>query len=251
MASGVLQFQSMSRLTNCLRITACTATFLLAASDKSVPTGDQILDRLAVADEARDDALEAYTVSRSYQLASEKKGRKVTATAEFKYLKSGKSYKIVEEGGSEGLFRSALHKIMQAEVKASTKEEEADVSPRNYSARLAGTETIGGHFCYILELTPKRKSKYLLNGKAWVDSTEFALVKIEGRPSESISFWVGKPYIEQTFERVGDYWLLSRNKSIADARFFGPIELVIQSNGYRVTPEKMLVSQKRHATTAP
>ncbi|HUQ95060.1 MAG TPA: hypothetical protein VM120_25510 [Bryobacteraceae bacterium] len=200
-------------------------------------TADQILTKLASAEAARDRLLRSYKVTRVYQIKADKAEKSVRAAAEFEFHEpGGKSYRILEEDGPEGLLRRALHKVMQAEVKASKSEEELSVSPQNYTARLLGKEEKNGRLHYVLEVTPRRKSKYLLQGKAWVDAAEFALTRIEGRPTESLSFWVGKPYIEQNFTKVGYYWLLANNKSTVDAKFVGRLEFTIESSDYSVHP---------------
>jgi hypothetical protein len=225
-----------------------TAVLLRGSNDPLALTAEQILSKLAAAEEKRDQLLQSYEVTRTYRLASVKSGQETSATAAFQYRQNGgKKYEVLEERGADGMYRWALHKVMQAEVTASKSEQMLALTTQNYTAELVGRDQKDGHDCFLLNITPKRKSKYLLKGKAWIDVTEFGLVRMEGRPTESLSFWVGKPYITQSFAKVGPYWLLSNNTSLVDARFVGRMEFSITSKGYAVQPAKKpptAISQK-------
>ena len=213
-------------------------TLTLSATEHQTPlTAENVLAQLAAKESARNKILPSYKVIRLYNLNVEKKSKLVTSLVEFQYrLLGGKTYRILDEKGAEGLLRMALHKVMQAEVKATQSESEVAVSPENYTATLLGTEEKDGRLCYLLSVVPKRKSKYLLKGKAWVDAKEFGLVRMEGYPTESLSFWIGKPFIEQSFANVGGHWLMQSNKSIADAKLVGHLELTINSKNYVLSP---------------
>ena len=103
----------------------------------------------------------------------------------------------------------------------------------------------------MLSLVPKRNSKYLIQGKAWVDSAEFGLVRIEGYPTESLSFWVGKPFIVQEFDNVGGHWLLRSNKSIVDAKIIGRIELTVSSKTYAMGTAALAEAAESRPLTTP
>ncbi len=70
-----------------------------------------------------------------------------------------------------------------------------------------GSESKDGRNCYVLEVTPKRKNKYLYNGKIWVDAKDFAVTHVEARPAVNPSFWISGTDIEHRYEKVGDFWL--------------------------------------------
>src|SRR5262249_35869390 len=86
--------------------------------------------------------------------------------------------------------------------------------------------------CYVLDLVPKSKSKYLLRGTVWVDAQDYAIVRLEGRPTASVSFWAGKPFIVVEFQKVGAYWVVSRNLSHTDGRLVGATDLTIDYSEY-------------------
>ena len=54
----------------------------------------------------------------------------------------------------------------------------------NYQFALLGQEQVGGHSCYVLQLTPKRNDAELVNGKAWIDASSFQIRRIAGTPAK-------------------------------------------------------------------
>jgi len=197
-------------------------------------TADEIMHRLRSAEAARERNLREYSVTRRYFVENEKGTRTAEATARIDFRADhGKTYQILTETGSDFLFRRAIRKVLDGEVDTS-KNDRADIrlTSENYSFQLRGTQEKDGRKYYIVDLHPKEKTKYLIDGRVWIDSLEFALVRLEGRPAASMSFWVGKPLIVQTYQKVGDYWLLSTTKSIADCRFIGKAEMNIEANDF-------------------
>lgn len=208
---------------------ACGTVF---AQPSVALTVDDIVARVVESDRAQEKNLHEFQVIRRYELRKADGSKSVEATARVGYDLGGeKKIEILDERGSEGLFRRAIRKVIEGEAHASDEQgrKEMRISPENYGFRLAGMENQHGRRCYVLQLLPKRKSKYLIDGKAWIDAQEFAIVRVEGRPSASVSFWVGKPYITQTFQKVGDVWFLSRNNSRAEVKLVGAIDFIIEA----------------------
>ena len=200
----------------------------------SMPCAEEIVARMNQSERTRDRNLTAYSAVRRYALRSES-GKIAVMTVRLVYRSdSGKTFEVLSQNGSDGIFRHVLEKVLQAESDTSRAHNNELISPENYNFRLLGMGQQGSHRCYVLQLLPKHKSKYLIDGKAWIDAEDFALVRMEGRTAGSVSFWIGKPYITQSFEKVGNYWLASKNDSIANAKFVGRTELTIESSDYSV-----------------
>ncbi len=230
-------FRVMPRCLLQFALLTILSTALFAGQDSVPLTAEAVLTKLAAMESARNKRLPSYKVIREYHLELESRGKSVISTAEIEYRQhNGKTYRILNEEGADGLFRRALHKVMQAEVKTVQSESEVEVGPKNYSATILGKEIKDGRECYLLSIVPKRNSKFLLKGKAWIDIGEFGLVRMEGYPTESLSFWVGKPYIVQTFENVGGHFLMRSNKSLVEAKIVGHLELTISSKNYTLKP---------------
>ncbi len=224
---------------------------LATASAQPPPATDvaEVVDRMVKSEICQLKKLQRYRMTRTYQLRSADGSKDVQMLARVTYDGStGKTIQVVEERGSEGLYRRALQKIMEAEVRTSHEDgrEDTRLGPENYNFKLIGTAVREGQKCYVLQLVPKRKTKYLLDGKAWVSVDDFGLVALEGRPAASISFWVGKPLITQCFQKVGEFWLLASNHSEVDAKVVGRIALNIETRDIETDGTKVELAARHH-----
>ena len=195
-----------------------------------------VISKMNQREENRGRTLSTYSAIRHYTLRGEK-GRTSEMTVRLSYRSdSGKSFEVLSQNGSDGIFSRVFEKVLQAEAETSRDgdRDKDSISPENYDFRLLGMEDRDGRSCYTVRLLPKRKSKYLIDGSAWIDAEDFALVRLEGRTAGSVSFWIGRPYIVQSYEKVGGYWLASKNDSVANAKFIGRTELTIDSSEYSV-----------------
>lgn len=211
---------------------------------------DEIVARMIQSEQSRERSLTEYSATRQYTLRGEN-GKTAAMTVRLVYRSaSGKSFEVLSKGGADGIFGHVLDKVLEAETETSRRHGEL-ISPANYDFRLLGLDQQDGRRCYMLQLLPKHKSKYLIDGKAWIDAEDFALVRLEGRTAGSVSFWIGRPYITQSFEKVGNYWLASKNDSVANAKFFGRTELTIQSSDYSVPGLEHEQVAQRYGSYAP
>jgi hypothetical protein len=203
-----------------------------------VPPCDNLAARVASAEKARDARISEVKSIRRYVLHNPRWKKDATATVLFTYQPDGrKRYEVLNMSG-EGLQQHVLQRILDGEVEtASKKSEDGSISPENYHITPLGYDTINGRRCMLVNLTPLKKSRTLIEGRAWIDERESAPVRIEGRTARSLSFWVGRPYIVQDFRKVGDFWLSSENHSVADVKIIGKTELEISFVNYAVTPK--------------
>jgi hypothetical protein len=131
---------------------------------------------------------------------------------------------VLQVSGLEEIFR----RILEGEAALSRLPgDEKSVNEANYNFSLIGAEIHRGRECYVLQLAPRRKSKYLLQGRAWIAADTFDLVRIEGTPSASLGFWVGRPFISQEFTERDGAWVLLESHSTASTRLLGSTELSI------------------------
>jgi hypothetical protein len=145
----------------------------------------------------------------------------------------GKTYEIISRSGSPVLQKHVFDALLDAEVETSKQQGNHELlTPENYSFRLIGQEDYAGHPCYVLETEPKHKDKRLLKGKMWISKEDYGLVHMEGKPSDSLSFFVGRPMIVQDFSRIRDFWWVSQRHSYIDGFFSGKADLVIDYSDY-------------------
>jgi len=140
-------------------------------------------------------------------------------------------FKVLKVSGSEQIFK----RILEGEAALSRLPvRERSLTASNYEFKLLGTESVRSNRCYVLQLIPRRKSKYLLQGRAWFDTETLGLVRLEGRPVASISLWVGKPLIVQEFEQLNGAWTAVGSHTTASTRILGTTELSIEHRDHHV-----------------
>lgn len=222
-------------------INGSAAEYARATSDPPIAPLADIIDRLK---RAYDHMPCEYTGVRHYTLRNKRFGKSAEMSVLVTYRRrEGKSFKVLETRGSDDIQRRVFQKLLDAEVEASqTTKWNARVTPENYNFRMVRTERLPDRWCYVVHISPKVKSKYLIEGDIWVDATDYGIVRMDGKPSESISFWIGKPHIDQQFEKIGDFWLASHNRSRADSRLLGASELNIEYGPYQLDRGKSSVA---------
>lgn len=230
-------------------------TFAATAMAQSESTEARIIRGVVQNDARRHEDLHEYSVVRRYTLTDKHSGKATRMSVRMIYQKDhGKTFEVLETSGAQGMQKRVLQKIMDNEAEASRtgKFNQYRINGDNYNLKLVGEDKVTGRPCYVVELLPRHKSKYLLQGRAWVDKSDLAVVRVEGRPTENVSFWVGKPYIVQTFQKVGNYWMAAHNTSLSDSKLLGTHELTIDYSGYNMGGgiERLAEDadqQKRHA----
>ncbi len=133
---------------------------------------------------------------------------------------TGFSYEVVREGGYEYVRNKVLRGLLkgEAELIAGGKPLRAPIVPRNYEVERAGLTESG---LVRLLLHPKRKSEGIVRGTAFVEPVSGGIVRMEGRLTKSVSFWVRDVDVTWTFTRVGDMVLPLELKSSARVIFYG------------------------------
>jgi len=130
--------------------------------------------------------------------------------------------------------------MLSEENEASHREsrEASRITPANYKFNIIGQASLNGGPAYVLAITPKTENKYLIDGKIWVDATDYSIVRIEGRPARNPSFWVHDVHFIHTYRRVGPFWLAASTHTTSEVRIFGSSELTIDNSDYVLNPPK-------------
>ncbi len=200
---------------------------------------DAIVQRLMAANARRAEALHGYQGKRFYRLNYH--GLFGTHDAEMQVeaaytAPDKKDFKVVSESGSKLLDRVLL-RLLSSEKEAQQQQNRAEleISPKNYGFELAEVEhTPRGNF-YVLNVTPKGRSRYLYRGKIWVDAQDFAVARMQGEPAKNPSIWVSHTQIEYRWEKIGGFWLPAHNESVTQVRMGGRAVLTIDYTDYQIT----------------
>jgi hypothetical protein len=63
---------------------------------------------------------------------------------------------------------------------------------------------------------------------------DYGVVHVEGRPADSLSFWIGKPVIIQDFAKLSGFWFAVRRYSVINGPLTGPAELTVEYTDYQI-----------------
>ncbi len=212
-----------------------------AAGPSATPSGEEILVNMAQRTAVHRLDLPVYSGSRDYTVQNLRFSKSATVAVRMTYRQSeGARFTVLARSGSEKL-ESVVDKIIASEADASRPPENAryQITPANYHADLLGEEVMSGKRCYVLELQPRFKSKYLLRGKAWVEAQSYQLVRVEGHAAASISFLLGRPFITQEFAEVAGYWLPARTHAVSSTALLGTSELEIVYRDYDLSDDSV------------
>ena len=202
-------------------------------------TAEQIAGHLEAMNGRRDAALKSYESRRVMTLMY--KGlltnKRASETVLMTFTAPGtKDFKSLSESGSRLLRDNVFQREIdneQAAAGADARLERA-LTPANYNLRLVGEAQLPQGDCYILEVSPKTRSRFGYSGRVWVQSTDFAVVRIQAQPSENPSFWVEDGQFTSTFEKIGNFWLPSQTVSTSHVRLGGDATFDIQFGPYRI-----------------
>jgi len=212
---------------------ACVPPCQLASILDTEPS-NEILERVA-ANNTKHCAV-AFSVLREYKLRNLRFEKEATVSVQVTYRPGkGMAYAILESSGSPKL-AAIVGKVLASEADSSSPEKLGRhlISPANYEVNLRGTETMAGRSCYVIDLVPKHKSKYLMKGTAWVDRSSYDVVRLEGATSASVSMWIGAPHIEVEFNQIDGLWLPVHTGAVSSGLLLGTSELEIRYWDYAI-----------------
>lgn len=211
----------------------------------SIKAGDsqeqKIVDHLIEAERERSADVQSLSRLQHYTASDRRFGVQADMLARMYYERGkGKRFEVISRSGSNTIQSRIFDGLLAAEVDAARQYVKSGslITTANYKFRLLGDAVYSGHSCYQLELQAREKSQHLINGKAWVDATDFAIIHEEGRPSASVSFWIGKPMITEDYQKIGKYWVALRRHSSSDSLLLGRSELSVDYSDYKIVGTK-------------
>ena len=197
----------------------------------------QIFAELDAHNELRKSALHDYTARRTYQVV-DLKGKvhaEEIGRMEF-HAPDKKQFVVTSETGSGMIRRMALNQLISSEIEAAAGKEHHDsaISPENYSLNLLGEQQVGPYRCFVAQAVPKRKDKYLFEGRVWIDVEDYAVVRVEGHPAKKLSFWIQRADFVRQYQKIGSFWLPQRDETFVQVRIYGKKVLTIDHRDYVV-----------------
>jgi len=214
-------------------------------STPALPTADQVIARMMAHDGERLETLHEFTAMRRYSLENRSHHKRAEMLVRMICRKDGsKQFEVVSENGWGGARKHVFPRLLEAETEAARPDlrERSRITPANYSFEMAGTECVRGRQAYVLSIEPKTPNKYLARGRIFVDADEYAIVRVEGTPAKSPSFWVKSVHFVHDYDKSGPYWFPLSDLSVTDVRIFGSTEMTIEYFGYKPNAETLPVS---------
>ena len=200
---------------------------------------DQVVKNLEARNAQRTAALEQFEGQRVYRM--EYRGFPSNRDAEMVVKVSfrapnAKNFDVVSETGSKFIIDHVFKKLLEGEQEAAKGDyrQQTALTSDNYDFELARYDESSDGGQYVLNLLPKSKNKFLYRGQIWVDSKDFAVVRIEGEPAKNPSMWIKKTAIAHRYVKVDDFWLPAENHTESVIRLGGKAILSIEYRDYKI-----------------
>ena len=222
----------------CLAILSLFVTPVLcrAGEGSNLPSASDVVARMLASDTQRQQSLSGYEGTRRYVLVNDHMHKRAEMVVRVTGDPDGtKHFEIVSETGWKAAQKHVLRKMLESEEDASHPEArfKARLSLDNYEFQMVGIDEVDGRSVYAIDVSPKRKEKYLFRGRIWVDAEDYALVRADGNPAKNPSFWTKSVHFTHTYQKNGTFWFPSTTDSLTDARIFGATALKIEYFDYK------------------
>ena len=236
---GIRRRSSLTRLAVFVVTVAALPTPCARAQSPSEPAfdGSAIVQRLERENSVRDGRLGSYTATRRYSVSRSNRQSVSELVVAMQFVApSTETFTTTSTHGIGWIHRRVFGRLLEAEQAASGPERSASaISTANYDAELVRSEQQKGRDCYVVALRAKHTGKYLFNGYAWIDKQDFAVVRLEGEPAQSPSFWVLRAPFVREFQRIDGLWFPDHDETYSRIRFAGEYILRIQYADYRIS----------------
>jgi hypothetical protein len=204
-------------------------------------TESQVFAELAAHNQQRRSALHDYIVMRTYQVVDLRGKVHAEEIGRMEFLSPDKkAFTVTSESGSGLVRHMALNPLIKSEIEAAAGKEHHDsaISADNYSLNLLGEQQVGQYRCFVAEVRPQRKDKYLFEGKLWIDVEDYSVVRIEGHPAKQLSFWIQRADFVRQYQKIDGFWLPQKDQTLVQVRLYGKKVLTIDHRDYIVNADQ-------------
>jgi hypothetical protein len=211
-------------------------------------TGDDIIAKMLEHNRLRNEQLQRYSAVRTYEIRNLEGKLAAQAVVRVDYeAPDKKTFKKSSEKGSGIVRHLVFDRLIQSEGETSSGQEHHNsaMTVANYTFTLAGEEKVGPYHCFVLEATPKRKDKYLFEGKIWIDADDFAVVRIAGHPAKKPSFWINRADFVRHYQRIEGFWLPCRDETSVEVKMYGRRVFTVDHQQYMINPANPFQAETR------
>lgn len=208
---------------------------LVCQQSEQPSQASDVMRQMFLHDGERETASGGYAGTRRYTLENERMNKSAELVAAVRCAADGsKHFEVVSETGWGSANKRVLRKMLESETETSSpaSRPKSRMTSDNYDFSMVGTEVLDGRPAYVIDVIPKRQDKYLMEGRIWVDATDYALVRAEGKPAHNPSFWTRSVHFVQRYQKSGAFWFPVSTDSTTEARIFGTTHVNILYSGY-------------------
>jgi hypothetical protein len=160
-------------------------------------------------------------------------------TAKDTYRKGqGKTYITLSQSGSEIVLKYGLHPLLEREESINEPDNASKswFTSANYEMKLKpnGMQKVNGRDCYALDITPKHKAPNMLEGTLWVDTKDYATVKVQGIASQRPSIFAGTTQMMRDYVNIDGYPMATHARAESNSFLFGHTVVVIEYSQYHL-----------------
>jgi hypothetical protein len=209
-------------------------------------TGDEVIAKMLERSRLRNEQLKRYSAVRTYEIRNLDGKLAAQAVVRVDYqAPDKKTFNKTSEKGSGIVRHLVFDRLIQSESETSSGREHHDsaITAANYTFTLAGEEEAGLYHCFVLEVTPKRKEKYLFEGRIWINAEDFAIVKITGHPAKKPSFWINRADFVRQYQKIEGFWLPCRDVTSVEVKIYGRKTFTVDHQQYMVNPANPLQAE--------
>jgi outer membrane lipoprotein-sorting protein len=205
------------------------------------PTTASVVPLVDAAVKARIDNVLGYTATEHYSVFRGKDEVHPVAemTVRTTYKRdSGKSYEILSQSGSAIMRSTVLNTILDNEKTMSqpANQKGAWITSANYDMQLkpGGPQTLNGRSVLVLDITPKRKTPYLIQGTLWVDAQDGSIVQIQGTAPKSSTVFSGPAQVTRQYANVSGYPEATHLRAASTSFMFGETIVTVDYTNYQI-----------------
>lgn len=186
-------------------------------------------------------ALARYESDRTYRITYKgpmgNRSAEVTARMDFS-APDQKHFTVLSETGSEMFCHKVLRKMMEAEQEGALQANHMKtmLSSENYNLKLVGDDQLDGMKSWVLEVSPKVKSRFTYKGKVWISKEGYVVMRIVGSPAKNPSWLTSSATFDYRYARKGEFWLPESNVTVSHVRTGGEVTLTVDYGTYDITP---------------
>lgn len=209
-------------------------------------TGDGIIAKMLERNHLRNEQLQRYSAVRTYEIRNLEGKLAAQAVVRVDYqAPDKKTFSKTAERGSGIVRHMVFDRLIQSESETSFGREHHDsaITTANYTFTLIAEEDLGQYHCFVLNAAPKRKDKYLFEGKVWIDAEDFAVVKIAGHPAKKPSFWINRVDFVRQYQRIDGFWLPYRDETHVEVKIYGRRVFTVDHQEYKINPANPLQAE--------